>query len=106
MTHTPFNDDDDDNAYRPELPNLWERTPSVREQLYAEENQRLDKKKKAAENSTSGLVYPLININILPARSQQSTQPPTNTTMPTGPSHTESIVIDGLLDVAVVKYTE
>jgi hypothetical protein len=28
MTHTPFNDDDDDNAYRPELPNLWERTPS------------------------------------------------------------------------------
>ena len=28
MTLTPFNDDDDDDAYRPELPNLWERTPS------------------------------------------------------------------------------
>jgi hypothetical protein len=26
MTYTPFNDDDD--TYRPELPNQWERTPS------------------------------------------------------------------------------
>jgi hypothetical protein len=29
MNYTPFNDDnDDDDAYRPELPNQWERTPS------------------------------------------------------------------------------
>jgi hypothetical protein len=27
MTYTPFNDDDND-AYRPELPDQWERTPS------------------------------------------------------------------------------
>jgi hypothetical protein len=39
---------------------------SVREQLYAEENQRLDKKKKPTENSIIGLMCPLININIIP----------------------------------------
>ncbi|CAG7960933.1 unnamed protein product [Penicillium salamii] len=60
---------------------------SVREQLYTEENQRLNKKKKATENSTSG-------------------SPPTNATMPTGPSYTESIAINGLLDIAVDNYTK
>ncbi|KAJ5737280.1 uncharacterized protein N7483_002405 [Penicillium malachiteum] len=80
---------------------------SVREQLYAEENQRLDKKKKAAENSTTGPVCPPININVLPAgSSQQSIQPPSNNAMPTGTGCTESIIIDGLLDVAVDEYTE
>ena len=80
---------------------------SVREQLYAEENQLLDKKKKAAENSTTGSVCPPININVLPAgSSQQSIQPPATDAMATGPGCTESIIIDGLLDVAVDKYTE
>lgn len=27
MTYTPFNDDDDDDAYRPELPSQRERNP-------------------------------------------------------------------------------
>lgn len=80
---------------------------SVREQLYAEENQRLDKKKKAAENSTTGSVCPPININVLPAgSSQQSIKPPANDAMASGPGCTKSIIIDGLLDVAVDEYTE
>ncbi|KAJ5039138.1 hypothetical protein NUH16_008919 [Penicillium rubens] len=59
---------------------------SVREQLYAEENQRLDKKKKPAENATMGSMCPPININVLPAgTSQQSIHPPANDAMPTGP---------------------
>lgn len=40
---------------------------SVREQLYAEGNQRLDKKKKAADNSTTGSMCPPININNFPS---------------------------------------
>ncbi|CAG8254824.1 unnamed protein product [Penicillium salamii] len=80
---------------------------SVREQLYAEDNQRLDKKKKAAENSTMGSMCPPINITVLPAgSSQQSIHPPANDAMPTGPGCTESIMVDGLLDVAVDEYTE
>ncbi|KAI1837959.1 hypothetical protein DTO006G1_3946 [Penicillium roqueforti] len=80
---------------------------SVREQLYAEENQRLDKKKKAAENSTMGSIYPPINITVLLAGlSQQSIHPPTNDAILTGPGCTESIMVDGLLDVAVDEYTE
>ncbi|KAJ5737221.1 uncharacterized protein N7483_002346 [Penicillium malachiteum] len=80
---------------------------SVREQLHAEENQRLDKKKKAAYNSTTGSVCPPININVLPAgSSQQLIQPPSNDAMPTGPGCIEPIIIDGLLDVAVAEYTE
>jgi hypothetical protein len=80
---------------------------SVREQLYAEENQRLDKKKKAADNSTMGSMCPPINITVLPAgSSQQSTHPPANDAMPTGPGCTDSIIVDGLLDVAVDEYTE
>ncbi|KAI3290537.1 hypothetical protein DTO002I6_6460 [Penicillium roqueforti] len=80
---------------------------SVREQLYAEENQRLDKKKKAAENSTMGSMCSPINITILPAgSSQQSIHPPTNDAILTGPGCTESIMVDGLLDVAVDEYTE
>ncbi|KAJ5728932.1 uncharacterized protein N7483_003440 [Penicillium malachiteum] len=80
---------------------------SVREQLYAEENQRLDKEKKAAENSTTGSVCPPININVLPAgSSQQLIKPPANDAMVSGPGCTKSIIIDGLLDVAVDEYTE
>ncbi|KAJ5110347.1 hypothetical protein NUU61_001604 [Penicillium alfredii] len=79
---------------------------SVHEQLYAE-NQRLNKKKKAAENSTSGSVCPPVYINVLPARSSQpSIQPSANDAMRTRPGCTESIVIDGLLDNSVDEYTE
>lgn len=65
------------------------------------------KKKKAAENSTMGSMCPPINITVLPAgSSQQSIHPPANDAMPTGPDCTESIMVDGLLDVAVDEYTE
>ncbi|CAG8885997.1 unnamed protein product [Penicillium salamii] len=64
-------------------------------------------KKKAAENSTMGSMCPPINITVLPAgSSQQSIHPPANDAMPTGPGCTESIMVDGLLDVAVDEYTE
>lgn len=80
---------------------------SVREQLYNEENLRLDKKKKPAENSAMGSMCPPININVLPAGSPpQSKHPPANDAMPTEPGCTESIIVDGLLDVAVEEYTE
>jgi hypothetical protein len=72
-----------------------------------QENQRLDNRKKPTESSTIGSIYPLININVLPVGSpQQSIYPPDNDAMPTGPDYTESIMVDGLLDVAVEEYTE
>ncbi|KAI9036760.1 uncharacterized protein KD926_001338 [Aspergillus affinis] len=80
---------------------------SVREQLYDEENQQVDKKKKAVDYSTMGSMCPPININVLPAGAfQQPMHTPANDTMPTTPGCTESIMIDGLLDVAVEEYTE
>jgi hypothetical protein len=79
---------------------------SVREQLYTEENQRLDKK-KAANNSTIGSICPPININVLPAGlSQQSIHTPTNNAITTRPGYTKSIMLNGLLDIAVEEYTE
>lgn len=80
---------------------------SVREQLFAEETQRLDKTKKGGENSTTGSMCPPININVLPAgSSHQSVQPSANNGVPTESSCTKSITIDGLLDVALDEYTE
>jgi len=79
----------------------------VREQLYNEQNQQLDKKKKAVDNSTMGSMCPPININVLPAgSSQQPMHTPSNDTISTTPGCTESIMVDGLLDVAVEEYTE
>lgn len=54
-----------------------------------------------------GSIYPPINITVLLAGlSQQSIHPPTNDAILTGPGCTESIMVDGLLDVAVDEYTE
>lgn len=40
---------------------------SLREQLYAEDSQRLEKRKKTTDSSTVASMCPPININVLPA---------------------------------------
>jgi hypothetical protein len=82
---------------------------SVREQLYAEENQRLENKKKTLDNSTVGSMCPPININnFLPAGlSQQSMPfPNANEASRAKSACAEPIIVHGLLDVAVEEYTE
>jgi hypothetical protein len=82
---------------------------SVREQLYAEENQRLERRKKSSDNSTIGSMCPPININnFLPAGTSQTSiyTPSANETMPSKPTCGEPVMIHGLLDVAVEEYTE
>lgn len=44
---------------------------TVRNQLYAEEQQRNEKQQKAPELSTSGSILPPININVLPTQGSQ-----------------------------------
>lgn len=80
---------------------------SLREQLYAEENQRLERRKKSSDNPANGSICPPININVLPAQSQVSMPTPAGTdiTLSTPSSHIDSIVIPGCLDIAVNNYT-
>lgn len=79
---------------------------SLREQLYAEENQRLERRKKSPDNFAIGSICPMININVLPAQSQVSMPTPAgNDVTLSTPSHIDSIVIPGLLDIAVNNYT-
>ncbi|KAJ5500643.1 hypothetical protein N7453_009694 [Penicillium expansum] len=79
---------------------------SVREQLYAEENQRFEKKKKASDNSTIGSICPPININnFLPAGSSQQSMP---SLVANEASHAlsacaEPIIVHGLLDQSRVS---
>ncbi|KAJ5927177.1 hypothetical protein N7516_008950 [Penicillium verrucosum] len=61
----------------------------VREQLYVEENQRLDKNKRKLQRTLQEV-----------QSSQRLIQPPSNDTMPIGPGCIKPIMIDGLLDVA------
>ncbi|KAJ5815136.1 hypothetical protein N7474_006913 [Penicillium riverlandense] len=80
---------------------------SLREQLYAEENQLLEKRNKNLDNSTIGSICPPININVLPAGSSQQTIPtPTNDATPSKPGYAELIMVHSLLDVAVEEHTE
>ena len=83
---------------------------SLRQQLYAAENQQPDQKKtKAADNSTMGSMCPPISIYVLPAVSSQlslSIRTPANDDMPTRPDCTGSTMVDGLLGVTVEEYTE
>lgn len=80
---------------------------SPREQLYAEENQRDDKRKKTLDNSTIGSMCPLVNINVLPAGSSSQLIPtPANDTTTAHPSCAETTMVHGLFDVAVEEYTE
>jgi hypothetical protein len=79
---------------------------NVREQLYAEERQRLSKQNKST-NSPTGSMPPQININVLPA---QSSQPSISSSWSTeGNASTvqsELVDIPGLLDLAVEEYTD
>ncbi|CAI7609528.1 unnamed protein product [Penicillium viridicatum] len=82
---------------------------TVREQLYAEETQRLEKRKKNSDSSTIGSMCPPININnFLPAGTSQASMysPSGNEAMPSKPTCGELVMIHGLLDVAVEEYTE
>jgi hypothetical protein len=80
---------------------------SLREQLYAEEDQRLEKQKKIPDNSTIGSMCPPININVLPAGSfQQPIPTPANDATPSKPRCAELIMVHGLLDVAVEEYAQ
>lgn len=80
---------------------------TIREQLYAEETQRLGKKQKGCDHPASGSICPPINIHVLPVQSSQPSAP-----MPVGAevassrtTQMDSIDIPGLLDVAVEEYT-
>ncbi|GFF98316.1 conserved hypothetical protein [Aspergillus udagawae] len=79
---------------------------NVREQLYAEERQRLSKQNKST-NGLTGSMPPQININVLPA---QSSQPSISSTWgaEANPSTVQSEIVDipGLLDQAVEEYTD
>lgn len=77
---------------------------SLREQLYAEGDQRHEKRNKLPDNSAT---YPPININVLPAgSSQQSVPTPANNALPAKTGCAKLIIVHGLLDVAVEEYTE
>ncbi|KAJ5502326.1 hypothetical protein N7463_005200 [Penicillium fimorum] len=77
------------------------------EQPYTKENQRLDKRKNAADTSILGSMCPPISINVLPAgSSQQSIPTSADNAIPTRPGCTESIMVDVLLDVTMEEYTE
>ncbi|KAF7174073.1 hypothetical protein CNMCM6106_008192 [Aspergillus hiratsukae] len=79
---------------------------NVREQLYAEERQRLSKQNKST-NGSAGSMPPQININVLPA---QSSQPSISSSWGTEakPSTVQSELVDipGLLDQAVEEYAD
>jgi hypothetical protein len=79
---------------------------NIREQLYAEEQQRLERRQKAPEHPTTGSTFP-ININVLPTQSSQSMiSPPAGAdiaSLRTSPSNL--IEIPGPLEVAVEEYT-
>lgn len=82
---------------------------SIREQLYAEESQRLEKQKNDRDNSKTGSRSPptVIN-NYLSAGSSQLPMPLscTNEAAPVRSGSADPIIIPGLLDIAVDEYTE
>lgn len=82
----------------------------VRQQLYAEEEQRLEKHEKGLNNSTTGINPPIINnIHVLPAQSSQtspiSTMANTNA-VPSRTSQADPIDISGSFEAAIEEYTK
>ncbi|KAA8641539.1 uncharacterized protein ATNIH1004_011675 [Aspergillus tanneri] len=78
---------------------------TVRDQLYAEERQRTEKRQKGPDPSTSGSIYPPININFGPT---QSSHPPITShscTETTPTVQVDSMDIPGPTEVAVEEYT-
>lgn len=80
---------------------------SLREQLHAEDNQKLEKRKKSPDNSTIGSMCPPININVLPSGpSQQSMPSPAGGATPVQSGRAKPVIVHGLLDLAVDDYTK
>ncbi|KAJ5086731.1 hypothetical protein NUU61_008038 [Penicillium alfredii] len=79
---------------------------SLREQLYAEESQQLERRKKSSDNSTTMSICPPIH-HVLPAQPSHVSTPMTTSAEPTdsAPRQPGSIDVPGLLDIAVEKYT-
>lgn len=78
---------------------------NVREQLYAEERQRLSKQNKSTNGST-GSMPPQININVLPAQSSQPSISSWGAEANPSTAQGEIVDIPGLLDQAVEEYTD
>lgn len=79
---------------------------SLREQLYAEENQRLERRKKSLDNPPSGSACPPIHLHVLPAQPSQgpiATSTGSDCANP-APRQTDPIDIPGHLDTAVEEY--
>jgi hypothetical protein len=82
---------------------------SLREQLYAKENQRLEKRKKSSDNFIIGSICPPININnFLLARASQQPIPTdfAKEAIPAKSAFAKPIIVYGLIDVAVEEHTE
>ncbi|KAI3053189.1 hypothetical protein CBS147353_11511 [Aspergillus niger] len=74
----------------------------IRQQLYGEEEQRLEKQKKGGQNAHGGTMWPPININVLPSQSSHPSQMNSNASLSVscGP-----IDIPGPLDTAIDEDT-
>lgn len=79
---------------------------SLREQLYAEDNERITKQQKHT-NLSSGSMCPPININVLPTQASQAVMSDANSSSPF-PSRTpiDPVNVPGLHDVAVAEYSD
>jgi hypothetical protein len=78
---------------------------NVREQLYAEERQRLSKQNKSPNNLTTGSTLPPININVLPTQSSQPLISSSWGTEATSISNqTDYVDIPGPLEAVVEEY--
>lgn len=64
------------------------------------------KKRKTQDSSTPGSMCPPINTNVLPAGSSQQPMPSAGDATLAKTGCAESIMVHGLLDVAVEKYTK
>ncbi|KAJ5865177.1 uncharacterized protein N7529_007093 [Penicillium soppii] len=82
---------------------------TIREGLYTQEQQRLERQ-KGSKHCTTGTTYPPINItNVLPAPSSHSPVPATPNSTPAmfaGKNIAEVFDIPGLRDLAVAEYSE
>lgn len=77
---------------------------NVREQLYAEECQRLSKQNKSPNNLTTASTIPLININVLPTQSSQSLISSSGTEATSTSNQADYVGIPGLLEAVVEEY--
>jgi hypothetical protein len=79
---------------------------NIREQLYSEEQHRLEKQYKASNHPATGSMFPPININVLPTQSSPLISSSSGTeATPPKITQADSIDIPGLLEEAVEEYT-